>query len=342
MELRQVIATCHSSWGNNMTIQIGMVGIGGMGTVHLSNYAHMEGCRVVAAVDQTDAAKERAKEFDLRLYPSIDLMLEKEKLDLVDVCSPTFLHKEHVTNVLEHGISVICEKPLTFHKKDAEDLFHLAEAKGVNLYVGQVLRFFRESQILRELMESGEYGKVLDANFERLSACPRWVSNGWLFDKEKSGHLPFDLHIHDLDLMVSLFGKPDDFTFTSCGNKEKEYKEAYRFSYRFGELTAVAEAAWYNADFPFTARYRIYFERAVLVNDGKSLIAYEWDKEPRVFDTEESIKIPTGINLPPTGVFLEELSHFIDCVKKGKPSEWIRKDQVISVIEILEEINKRN
>ena len=62
-------------------------------------------------------------------------------------------------------------------------------------------------------MKSEEYGKVLDASFERLSCgTPTGLSAAGLFDKSKSGLLPFDLHIHDLDVIVSLFGKPECFT----------------------------------------------------------------------------------------------------------------------------------
>jgi hypothetical protein len=77
----------------------------------------------------------------------------------------------------------------------------------------------------------------------------------------------------------------------------------------------AAEAAWFNADFPFTARWRVYFEKAVLVNEGGRLVAYQNDVPPFIFDTEDELKIPTGINLPPTGMFYRELSHFIDCIR---------------------------
>ena len=217
-------------------------------------------------------------------------------------------------------------------------MFDLAEKNGKLLFVAQVLQFTKEVELLHSLIQSGEYGKVLDASFERLSACPRWIQNGWLFDKEKSGLLPFDLHIHDLDVIVSLFGKPESFSYSSAGGENKSYKEHYRFIYSYKDLSVAAEAAWFNADFPFTARWRVYFENAVVVNEGTRVVAYQFDQPLRVFDTEEKIKIPTGINVPPTGMYLNELSHFIDCIKRGVPSEKVSREQILTVIEILEEI----
>lgn len=319
-------------------IRIGLVGTGGMGTVHYHNYQHIEGCKVVALVGVTPQSRECSENWGIPLYEDIASMAREQQVDVADVCSPTFLHKEHVVQALSLGMHAITEKPVALHKKDAEEMFTLAKKNGKLLFVAQVLQFTKEVEVLRNLVASGEYGKPLDAFFERLTACPRWVQNGWLFDREKSGLLPFDLHIHDLDVIVSLFGKPESFSFTSTGGKNKSYKEHYRFLYNFPNLSVAAEAAWYNADFPFTARWRVYFENAVVVNDGSRVAAYQFDAPVREFDTREDLLIPTGINLPPTGMFHRELSHFMDCIERGVPSERVTREQVLTVVGLLEEL----
>lgn len=320
-------------------LKIGIIGAGGMGTVHLSNYAHIEDCKVVALCDGSPAAKEKAEKYGLKLYTQLSEMLEQQELDIVDVCTPTFLHKEHVTLALEAGRHVICEKPLALHAADAEAMMDLAEQKGVRLFVGQVLQYSREVEVLKEIVQSGRYGKVLDASFLRLSACPRWVQGGWLFDKERSGLLPFDLHIHDLDLMVSLFGAPQTMDFTSCGGEGRGYKEHYRFLYGYKDKNIMAEAGWLNADIPFTTGWRIYFENAVVTNENSVITAYQFDHQPQIYDTEETLKIPTGINVPPTGMFHRELSDFLGKIKEGG-SGCDRRQEILTVIGILEEINK--
>lgn len=319
-------------------LKIGLVGLGGMGTVHLSNYAHLSDCSVAAICDPSPLAKETGAELGIPVYDRIEDMLAGGGLDVADVCTPTFLHRDQVMTALEAGLHVICEKPLTLALADAEAMYTLAEEKGVLLLVGQVLQYSPATKVLRELVQSGRYGKVLDAQFLRLSPCPRWVKNGWLFDKSKSGHLPYDLHIHDLDLMISLFGNPDEFSFTSNGRRGLTYKEHYRFSYRFGDATVSAEAAWYNADIPFTATWRVYFEEAVVLCDGEHVTAYQFDHAPAVFDTEEKLKIPTGINLPPTGIFHEELGEFLNLVRTAKGGPSPRKEEILTLIEILEQI----
>lgn len=321
-------------------IKIGLVGIGGMGTVHYNNYLHIEDCKVTAVVGQSEADYEKAGLWKLPIYESIEEMAAKEELTVIDICTPTYMHREHAMTALSLDKHVICEKPLALNIEDARKIFSLAKEKKKQVFVGQVLRFYKENLILKELVESGQYGKVLDVQMERLSACPRWAQGGWLFDREKSGHLPFDLHIHDLDLMVSIFGKPESFTYKGCGNKGRGYREHYRFNYNYKDFNVSAEAAWFNADIPFTAGWRVYFENAVLFNKSGTLTAYTTQGEPKVFDIEDRIKIPTGINLPPTGVFLEELKHFTDCIKGNRPSELITEEQILQVMDILTDISR--
>lgn len=318
-------------------IRIGIVGAGGMGTVHFNNYARIDGCRVVSVVGKTEQDRLRADGWGIPMYPSITEMARREQIDLIDVCTPTFLHRQHVMEGLSLRKHVITEKPIALHRKDAEEMFALADQNGVQLYVAQVVQFTKETAVLRNLVKSGEYGPVLDAFFERLSACPRWSQDSWMFDKTKSGLLPFDLHIHDLDLIVSLFGKPDSVSFSCCSGEGRNYPEHGRFLYRFGKLNVCSEAAWFHADIPFSARWRIYFENAVVVNDGIHVTAYPFGETPRVFDTEESIKIPTGINIPPTGWYYTELKHFIHCAEQGIPSELVSREQVLTVIKLLEQ-----
>lgn len=300
-------------------IRIGLIGPGGMGTVHLRNYEHIEGARVVAVCAHSPASAERAG------------------AEGVDICTPTYTHPEHVKNALLHDKHVICEKPLALHAADARELFAMARERGKRLFVAQVLRYSTPAAVLRELVQSGEYGRMLDAQFLRLSACPRWSKSGWLFRREQSGHIPFDLHIHDLDLILSLWGEPESVSYTSTGREGLDYREHYRFSYVFpGGATVSAEAAWYNADIPFTATWRVYFESAVAVFDGEKVTVYAFDREPRVISTEEKLKIPTGINVPPTGMFHAELSDFLRELRGGEHGLSPTEAEIVRACGILE------
>ena len=321
------------------TLKIGIVGGGGMGKVHFANWKAIEGAEVVALCESAPNGPATAAEWGVPLFTSITDMV-KAGLDVVDICTPTFLHHDMAMEALNLGVDTICEKPIALNYADAKEMLDTAEAKGCRLYIAQVLQYTKEIQALHKLVETEEYGKVLDATFERLSACPRWAAGGWLFDKTKSGLLPFDLHIHDLDVIVSLFGKPKSFVTNSVQGRDKTYPEHLRINYDYGDFHVNGEAAWYNADSPWTARWRVYFENAVVINDANGMIAYQFDKEPRVFNTKDEVEISTGINVPPCGWYYNELKAFAQYIRDGVPAPEVSRDQLLTVMEILEEVNR--
>ena len=323
------------------TMKIGLVGAGGMGNVHYANYREISDCKVVAVCDAAPRARDVAAQWGVPLYATIAEMVKGEEIDIVDICTPTFMHHDMVMEALSLGKNIICEKPIALSAADAREMLDTAKRQGCQLYIAQVLQFTKEVQFLRQAVESGEYGKPLDAYFGRLSACPRWAMDGWLFDVNKSGLLPYDLHIHDLDIIVSLFGKPKGYTFTSCQGADKSYPEQFRISYDYGDLHVGAEAAWFNADIPWTARWRVYFENGMLINDGNTLTAYQFGSEPKVYDTADEVTVSTGINVPPCGWYYNELTHFLDCARKDEPSPYVTEEQLLTVMELLEEISAK-
>lgn len=317
-----------------------LVGLGGMGTCHYMNDLHIETANVTALVGCTDSDRARAAEWKLPIYATITEACGAHEIDLVDVCTPTYLHKPLVLEALSNGKHVIVEKPIALSYADALEMYDAADKAGVQLYVAQVLQFTREVETLREVVADQRYGKPLDACFERLSACPKWTQGGWLFDKQKSGLLPFDLHIHDLDVIISMFGKPDRVSYTRCSGEGKEYAEHYRFQYSYQNgMNVSSEAAWFNACIPFTARWRVYFERGMLICDHDGLTGYGADGDVVHFDVEDPIKVPCGINLPDSGWFLRELGHLVSCAEKNQPSPLVPRQRVLDVLKVLESID---
>ena len=322
-------------------MNIGLVGVGGMGNVHYANYQEIKDCCVSAVCGTSQRTRETAEAWGVPCYPTITEMVQNADIDVVDICTPTYLHHDMVMEALRCRKHTICEKPIALSYQDAKEMIDEAKKQGRQLYIAQVLQFTKEIEILRKAVASEEYGKPLDAYFERLSACPQWAMDGWLFDVDRSGLLPYDLHIHDLDVIVSLFVEPRSCSFTSCQGADKNYPEQFRVSYDYGAFHVGAEAAWFNADIPWTARWRVYFENGMLINDGAALTAYQFGREPKVFDTADEVMISTGINVPPCGWYYNELSHFLECARENRPSPYVTEAQLLTVMKLLEEISAR-
>jgi predicted dehydrogenase len=103
-------------------LKCAVIGAGGIGKQHAKWY-QMEGCRMAAFVGRTpeSVAKTAATlktlfGFGGRGYCDVQEMLRKETPDVVSVCSPPDMHKEHTIAALAGGAHVFCEKPMVWRK----------------------------------------------------------------------------------------------------------------------------------------------------------------------------------------------------------------------------------
>ena len=104
-------------------IKIGIVGAGGMGTVHYHNYLHLEDCQVVGFVTGSASGKAKAEQWGVPAFDTIWDLVEQTGAQVVDVCTPTYRHKDHVTQALEAGAHVIVEKPCALSLADAQAMY---------------------------------------------------------------------------------------------------------------------------------------------------------------------------------------------------------------------------
>lgn len=315
---------------------IALVGTGGMGAVHYANWQHIEGAKIVAVVGHGQTDQDKALAWGVPFFERLSDANAWTMFSVVDICTPTFLHAQIIREALMLGKHVICEKPLTLSSSEAEDLYRQAALIGKQLYTAQVLQFTKAVSTLHRLVEEHRWGDVCSAHFVRLSEAPAWSSGGWLFDKTQSGLIPFDLHIHDLDVIISLFGAPQEATMYPTGDPESHIS----FLYRYPSRLVTAEAAWYHAKFPFTATWRVEFDHAVAVNTGNEVIVYPEDEFPIHYDTSDPVVVSTGINVPPTGWYYNELSHFLSCIQQDIPSPLVPKDRIITVLRTIEEMEQ--
>lgn len=268
-------------------INIGVIGLGFMGRTHLEIYERLaqEGfpIRVIAICDIDEgklAGQGKAGNIDtaatLNLeryakYTSITEMLESEKLDCVSIALPTYLHKDATIQCLEHRLHVLCEKPMAMNAKECSEMLAAAHANNKQLMVGQCLRFWPAYEYLKEVVDSGQYGKVLSGHFFRGGGTPSW--SPWLTQKEKSGGALLDMHVHDTDLINWLFGKPCSVSCVAVNVVEGSGYDIASTHYAYEDgIILNAQVDWtLQGDFGFEMSYRVNFEQGNLVFQGGEL-----------------------------------------------------------------------
>ena len=310
-------------------LKVGLVGVGGISHSHIDAWEKMEDAQLIA---MCDIRPERMEKFeDKRRYTDFDEMLANEELDILDICLPTYLHADFAVKAMEKGINVITEKPISLKEEDIDRVYKTAEKNNVKFMVAQVLRFWPEYELLKEIYDTKKYGKLLSGTMTRLGCYPKWSWDGWMMDEKRSGLVPFDLHIHDLDYMVYAFGMPKVAHQFRSKLPDQDF---ISISYDFGDFQINSEASWYATSYPFTAEFRFQFEDAVVANEnGKMLIHLRDDQK---IDLSEDAEGETGdINLPKSDAYANEIRYFADCVINNTPVEKVRSEELRCVLNIL-------
>jgi predicted dehydrogenase len=183
-------------------LKAAVIGVGSIGQNHARVYREMDGVQLVGVADASaGTAAKIGNRLNVPHYTDVNKLLEEQKPDLVSVSVPTSLHYSVGMDMIERGLNIMMEKPITSTLEQAEELCDAAKKKGVILAVGQIERFNPAVMELRRRLREGMLGKVYQIHTQRLSPYPSRIQDAGVV---------IDLASHDIDLMRYLTG--DDIT----------------------------------------------------------------------------------------------------------------------------------
>ncbi|MBR3894069.1 MAG: Gfo/Idh/MocA family oxidoreductase [Clostridia bacterium] len=324
-------------------LKIGLIGCGFMGSMHANCYQNIEGVQVTAVADlRREKAEQLAALSGAEIYETGMALIENADVDAIDICLPTYLHAEHALLAMKKVKYLFIEKPVALTLEEGKALIEAAEANGVNVQVGQVIRFWDEYVELAKIVRAGTYGKVIHANFRRLSPVPGWGWEDWLLDARRSGGAGQDLHIHDIDYVLSVFGVP--LSFSSAKNTLGNTNDYVCTLMNYPDFVVSVEGTWgLPESYPFTATFRVAFEKATVENAGAGLMCYDKNGaheikiEKKLLDGDGY----TGGNISDLGGYYNELFYFCDRAARGERIERATlPDAVGSLDFVLREINQ--
>ncbi|MCH1625304.1 Gfo/Idh/MocA family protein [Ferdinandcohnia quinoae] len=195
-------------------IRVGVIGCGSIAQHrHLPEYVANKNVELTAVCDRNLVrANEIAEKYGAHAYTSYETLLNSGKVDAVSVCTPNYLHAPISIAALEAGLHVLCEKPMATSKEEAEAMIAAANANGKKLMIGHNQRFVPSHQKARQLIQSGEIGKIYSFRTSFGHGGPEsWSVDGkesWFFNKEKAfvGAMG-DLGVHKADLLRYVLGE---------------------------------------------------------------------------------------------------------------------------------------
>ncbi len=314
-------------------LKVGVIGVGGISGSHINVWLNMKEAALVAICD---IRPERMDKYEgVHKYTCFEDMMANEKLDILDICLPTYLHPEYSIKAMNLGINVICEKPISLIKEDVKRVYDAAERNNVKFMVAQVLRFWPEYEEVRDAFVTKKYGKLLAGSMSRLGNIPKGKWDNWMTDERRSGLVPYDLHIHDLDFLIYAFGKPKSVRCSRSRGSDSDYLNVL---YNFDGFFVNAEAAWDCAPHPFTSGFRFLFEDALLMTEQGKLKICTKGNAPRDFSLAPQGEgaDDSDLNLIQSNAYANEIYYFADCVINGRQPDKIKSSELEEVIDIID------
>ncbi|BDI29014.1 dehydrogenase [Capsulimonas corticalis] len=186
-----------------MTYRVALIGAGNMGGWHANQWKHVEGAELVGVLDP----RQEAAHAHGPVFSDWDTLLSKAKPDIIDICTPTPVHREYVELAAAAGKAIFVEKPLSRSIEDCEAIIKAVEKAGVPAMAGHVVRYFPEYAAAKRIVDEGGVGKPATVRTARMSGFPTITGReNWYANAEKSGGVVLDMILHDFDWLRWTFG----------------------------------------------------------------------------------------------------------------------------------------
>lgn len=301
-------------------INFAIIGCGHVAKKHADAIDEVDGSQLVAVCDKVEENMNIFTEkHGAKGYSNFHEMIQDEKIDVVCICTPSGSHALIAEAVASAGKHIIMEKPMALTVTDAERMIQICKENGVKLAVVHPNRFRPVMMEVKKVVEQGLLGKLSHVN-----ATVRWNRNQTYYDqaewrgtKEHDGGVLMNQAIHNLDLLLWLFGDIEEvfsMSDTRLRNIEAEDVSVGVARFKNGAL-GVIEAATTIYPENLEETISIFGEKGTIKIGGTTANYVEhWDVE--AMDDQETNQLIDKVKADPY----------------GKPGhQWIIEDMVHAI-----------
>ena len=200
----------------NKDFNWGVIGTGGIAKAFTADIKQLKNHRVSAVLSRSIHTAESFSSYapSSNSFDSMDVFLKESNVDAVYVATPNPFHCSQTIDALNAGIPVLCEKPFSMDRKEADLMVKTSKNNGVALLEGMWTRYLPHISRIRNLISEGTIGDI-----ESVSACHgqnlRKSTNPRLWTKELGGGALLDLGIYVVSFAHMVLGKPKDIIASS-------------------------------------------------------------------------------------------------------------------------------
>ena len=319
-----------------------MIGFGGIARAHYRAYSKLalENAPIeLVAVCDIDPQKFTTKvkinldntesllSDEIHKYTDVESLINEDSFDMVDICLPSYLHKEYAIKLLSAGKHVLCEKPMALSSEECREMLEAAKESSGRLMIGQCLRFNSLYQFLKDCIDSEKYGKLRQLHLDRRSPHPTWGYENWFSNTEKSGGCILDMHIHDIDMVRFLLGEPNAVSAVTYDTVTRWAVENSRLYYK--DLVAIVNGSWDESESTrFYYGYRAGFDKATVILDNGNLMVYPNDGEAFTPD------------IPKADHIVEEIRYFVNVITGEKGNLTNPPESACESVRLIEKLRE--
>ena len=276
-------------------LNVAVVGVGALGSVHAKIYSEMDGVNLVGVCDTDKRRLDTiAKELQVDTYKDYRDLIGK--VDAVSIVVPTVLHYSIAKDLLEAGVHLLIEKPITQEVREADELLDIAKSKNMTLAVGHVERFNAAIEAIHKLK-----GDIKFIECHRL---------GPFAPRVKDVGVVLDLMIHDIDIILDLVGSPVkniDAVGVNILTKHEDIANA-RLTFENGAVCNIT-----------ASRVTAYTLRKIRMFQPNAYISLDYVKQDAEIYTRSMGRIVSKkIDIKREKPLQKELSSFIHYVRSGE------------------------
>jgi len=283
-------------------IRIGVVGVGHLGQHHVRHLANIPEAQLMGVFDMDmEQAAKIAERHKTRVYHSINEMADD--CQAVTIAVPTPAHADVAKFFLSKGIHALVEKPLTATVAEAEQLIELARKKSLILQVGHIERF---NPAVREMAKYVSKPAFIEVS--RLGPYDPRVSHVGVV---------LDLMIHDLDIILSMINEPVVRLDAVGGKVISDHEDIVKATLYFKGGCRVDLSAS-RVTLKSYRKIRVFQPDSYLSLDYSERSLKIYRKKGPVLKSLLDIEIIRP-RLRKVDPLEQELIHFLQCVKTGRP-----------------------
>lgn len=293
--------------------RIGIMGTGKIAKIMAGTIKKMKNVKCFGVASRSEErAREFANEYGIKIaYTSYEEMVLDSKIDLIYIATPNSEHYANMKLCIENGKNVLCEKPFTVNTNQAEELFALANEKGVFVAEAMWIRYMPMLTTIKGILSSGIIGEptMLTANL-----CYNVSYKQRLTDPELAGGALLDLGVYTLNFAAMMFGKDIEKIDSSCVLTETgvDESESITIIYKDGRMAVLNCTMKGLSD----RRGVIYGPKGFIeienINNFESVTVYDTNRKPG-----KPIKAPKQI----TG-YEYEIDSCLEAIEKGQQECW--------------------